>query len=149
MTHAAYVGIIDKLLRDVMGNDVPFGGKVVVAAGDFRQTAPVVPRASRTTISAASPKSHHLWRRFQAMQLTVPVRAATDPQFAAFLETVGNGTALFVDRLTGRPLPDGQQRQLQQYGGQHFIRIPPQLLPRLRVFTDPQEALQWVHPPTN
>ena len=41
---------IDKLLRDIMKTNVPFGGKVLVISGDFRQTLPVVPRGSRTDI---------------------------------------------------------------------------------------------------
>ncbi|GBM13182.1 hypothetical protein AVEN_64383-1 [Araneus ventricosus] len=35
---------IDSLLRDLMNNDKPFGGKVIIIGGDFRQTLPVVPR---------------------------------------------------------------------------------------------------------
>ncbi|KAL0298249.1 UNVERIFIED_CONTAM: hypothetical protein Sangu_3152400 [Sesamum angustifolium] len=37
---------VDKLLKDVMGNDQDFGGKVVVFGGDFRQVLPVVPKAT-------------------------------------------------------------------------------------------------------
>ncbi|GBM43073.1 hypothetical protein AVEN_126160-1 [Araneus ventricosus] len=35
---------IDSLLRDFMNNDKPFGGKVIIIGGDFRQTLTVVPR---------------------------------------------------------------------------------------------------------
>ena len=39
---------MDRTLRDLMSNpDVPFGGKVVILAGDFRQCLPVVPGANR------------------------------------------------------------------------------------------------------
>ncbi|KAL0294955.1 UNVERIFIED_CONTAM: hypothetical protein Sradi_6859000 [Sesamum radiatum] len=45
---------VDKLLKDVMGNDQDFGGKVVVFGGDFRQVLPVVPKATiHQTISAS------------------------------------------------------------------------------------------------
>ncbi|GBN30867.1 hypothetical protein AVEN_47678-1 [Araneus ventricosus] len=37
---------IDSLLRDLMNNDKPFGGKVIIIGGDFRQTLPVIPRAN-------------------------------------------------------------------------------------------------------
>ena len=33
---------IDRLMRDLTKNDVPFGGKVFLLSGDFRQTLPVV-----------------------------------------------------------------------------------------------------------
>ncbi|GBM99909.1 hypothetical protein AVEN_169222-1 [Araneus ventricosus] len=38
---------INSLLRDLMNNDKPFGGKVIIIGGDFRQTLPVVPRGTR------------------------------------------------------------------------------------------------------
>ncbi|GBO34032.1 hypothetical protein AVEN_263275-1 [Araneus ventricosus] len=37
---------IDSLLRDLMNNDKPFGGKVIIIGGDFRQTLPGVPRGT-------------------------------------------------------------------------------------------------------
>ncbi|KAL0391998.1 UNVERIFIED_CONTAM: hypothetical protein Sradi_2422600 [Sesamum radiatum] len=44
---------VDKLLKDVMGND-QFRWKVVVFGGDFRQVLPVVPKATiHQTISAS------------------------------------------------------------------------------------------------
>ena len=42
--------VIDRMLRDITGNDVPFGGKIMVFGGDFRQTLPIIPRASDTMI---------------------------------------------------------------------------------------------------
>ena len=33
----------DKLIKEIMNNQEPFGGKTVVLSGDFRQTLPVVP----------------------------------------------------------------------------------------------------------
>ncbi|GBM51081.1 hypothetical protein AVEN_254627-1 [Araneus ventricosus] len=35
---------IDSLLRDLMNNDKPFGSKVIIIKGDFRQTPPIVAR---------------------------------------------------------------------------------------------------------
>ena len=33
---------IDRLLRDICNNNTPFGGKVILLGGDFRQVLPVV-----------------------------------------------------------------------------------------------------------
>ncbi|GBL92126.1 hypothetical protein AVEN_91478-1 [Araneus ventricosus] len=41
---------IDSLLRDLMNNDKPFGDKVIIIGGDFRQTLPVVPRGTRASV---------------------------------------------------------------------------------------------------
>ena len=37
MTHRHSIEAVDRLFRDIMGNDEPFGGKTVVTSGDFRQ----------------------------------------------------------------------------------------------------------------
>ena len=36
---------VDRLLRDILGNNIPFGGKTFLLGGDFRQTLPVVKMA--------------------------------------------------------------------------------------------------------
>lgn len=61
---------IDKLLCEIMKNDKPFGGKVVVIGGDFRQTLPIVPRRSRVDIIEVYIKSSDLWRNFTKLSLT-------------------------------------------------------------------------------
>jgi hypothetical protein len=146
MCNAVYLMVVDKLLRTVMSApDVPFGGKVVVAAGDFRQTAPVVPRANREQVLQASVKSCEAWRDFTVMSLTVPIRAASDSALDRFLETLGNGTAAHVDRATGRALPDQDKRL--RFGGEHYVALHASsvLGQRLRVFTDPKDALEFTH----
>ncbi|XP_035702601.1 ATP-dependent DNA helicase PIF1-like [Folsomia candida] len=44
---------VDKFLKEVMDNQKPLGGKVLLLGGDFRQTLPVVPHASRSAIVEA------------------------------------------------------------------------------------------------
>ena len=41
---------VDRLLRDFMDNDLPFGGKILVLGGDFRQVLPVMPHCTRDDI---------------------------------------------------------------------------------------------------
>ncbi|KAH0636281.1 hypothetical protein KY285_036028 [Solanum tuberosum] len=36
---------VDRSFRDIMDKDAPFGGKVMVFGGDFRQVLPVVPKS--------------------------------------------------------------------------------------------------------
>ncbi|KZT08458.1 uncharacterized protein LAESUDRAFT_607444, partial [Laetiporus sulphureus 93-53] len=43
----AVLECVEETCRRVMRNDQPFGGKVVILLGDFRQTCPVVPSAGR------------------------------------------------------------------------------------------------------
>ena len=40
--------IIDRALRDIMQNNVPFGGKIILLGGDFRQLLPIKQRSTRS-----------------------------------------------------------------------------------------------------
>ena len=37
--------IMDRTLKDIMSNDLLFGGKIVILGGDFRQLLPILPRS--------------------------------------------------------------------------------------------------------
>ena len=87
---------LDELLRDIMRTDTPFGGKVLVLCGDFRQTLPVIPGASRAGIVAKCLNQHPLWAHFEVMRLTknMRVNAKSDPrliQWSSWLQQIGDG----------------------------------------------------------
>jgi hypothetical protein len=42
MTKRQAVETLDRTLQDIMGSNQPFGGKVMLFGGDFRQVLPVV-----------------------------------------------------------------------------------------------------------
>ena len=91
---------LDRSLRDLMAQpNQPFGGKILLLAGDFRQCLPVVPGANRAgTVSHCINKSN-LWQHFKVFQLTenMRVRASGDPILEAFDKwtlSIGNGTAM-------------------------------------------------------
>lgn len=54
MAHRHAFEAVDRTLQDITKVPLPFGGKVVVVGGDFRQILPVVRRASAPQIVAAS-----------------------------------------------------------------------------------------------
>lgn len=84
---------VNRLLQDIMGNDIPFGGKVIVLGGDFRQVLPVVPHGSRASTIQNSIKFSPLWPIFQTLKLTKNMRAKPEEkEFAKFLLEIGNGT---------------------------------------------------------
>ena len=49
--------IMDRTLRDVMNNDLLFGGNIVILGSDFRQLLPVLPRGIRSEIVNLSIKT--------------------------------------------------------------------------------------------
>ena len=86
----------NECLKDIMGVDIPFGGKVVVMCGDFRQTLPVIPGASRAGIVAKCLNQHSLWQHFEVMYLTqnMRVNAKSDPKlsnWSNWLLSIGDG----------------------------------------------------------
>lgn len=101
MANIAAFEAVDALLRRLTGVDLPFGGKAVVAIGDFRQVAPVVKGGGPTACFMASILSSSLWKHFRIHQLTAPMRNASDPEFADFVDSVGENTS--GNRINLRP----------------------------------------------
>ena len=116
MNKHAY-GAIDRSLRDITGVDEPFGGKVIVLGGDFRQCLPVVRRGQPAQVIQTCLKRFKLWPEFKVLNLTINerVRRATrnaTPElqqraaaYANYLLRVGDGTEVV------HPLSDGTQAE--------------------------------------
>ncbi|XP_057432730.1 uncharacterized protein LOC130725528 [Lotus japonicus] len=98
---------LGKTLNDIMktqatfGHDKPFGGKVVVLGGDFRQILPIILKGSRSEIISSSVNSSYLWKHCKVMKLTTNMRlqqagsssSSLDiKEFADWLLQVGDGT---------------------------------------------------------
>lgn len=98
MAPSVALDAVDRLLKDIMKNDVPFGGKVLLLGGDFRQTLPVIPNASRAAIVEASLKFNRHWHEFKPLTLKNNVRSV-DLEYSDFLIKVGNGELLNSDGL--------------------------------------------------
>ena len=65
MQHRSTIECVDELLRKITSIiDKPFGGKKLLAVGDFRQIAPVVSGASKSDTIAAPIRFSHLWPAF-------------------------------------------------------------------------------------
>ncbi|KAK9698409.1 hypothetical protein RND81_08G102300 [Saponaria officinalis] len=99
---------LDRSLRDVMRfhnaqcTQQPFGGKVVVFGGDFRQILHVVPKGSRQDIVHASLNSSYLWHSCTVLRLTKNMRlqnasssSSADEvrQFSDWILKIGDGNA--------------------------------------------------------
>ena len=95
---------IDRTLRDIMMNEDPFGGKILVLSGDFRQVLPVIPRAARAQIVQKCINRSQLWEHVKLYSLKTNERvkrrakAGADDKtiqelqkFAKVLEQIGDG----------------------------------------------------------
>ncbi|XP_057760274.1 uncharacterized protein LOC130980630 [Arachis stenosperma] len=98
---------LDKCLRDILrcsdsyNAHLPFGGKVVVLGGDFRQILPVIPKGSRQDIIQSSINSSYLWHNCKVLKLTKNMRLSLGENnniqelinFAEWLLKIGDGLA--------------------------------------------------------
>jgi ATP-dependent DNA helicase PIF1 len=92
MTKRQCVEVLDRSLRDIMECTQPFGGKVMLFGGDFRQVLPVVTRGTRAQITDATLLRSYIWGSVRHMRLTQNMRAQSDKWFAEYLLRIGNGT---------------------------------------------------------
>ena len=92
MTRRESVETLDRSLQDITGCDLPFGGKVIVFGGDFRQVLPVVPRGTRAQICDATLLRSYIWDNIKIVRLKQNMRARNDVWFSEFLLRIGDGT---------------------------------------------------------
>ena len=89
MANKAAFEAVDSLLRSLTASPLPFGGKILIAVGDFRQVAPVVKGGGLSAAIDASVRMSHLWPAFQVHCLTQPMRNAQDPEFCEYADSIG------------------------------------------------------------
>ncbi len=98
MAHRDMFEIIDRSLRDILNNDEPFGGKVIVLCGDFRQVLPIVKSNDPGEVVNAAINKSKLWKFIDVFHLTKNVRVGLHgnspklQEFAAILQLIGEGT---------------------------------------------------------
>jgi ATP-dependent DNA helicase PIF1 len=76
MAHRYLFEALDTWLRDLMQIDEPFGRKLIVLSGDFRQILPVVRRGQRPNIVEACITRSPLWSQFKIRSLRQNMRIA-------------------------------------------------------------------------
>ena len=131
----AAVQAVDELFRDLLGcSHLPFGGKVVVLGGDWRQIPPILRRVEEKAIKSFTLRSLPWWRsgHISHFALTRNMRAGGDTEYASFLERLGDGThpASNVD-LNGDALH------------QRCIRLPDALVAPYS--WGPMDLMRWVY----
>ena len=105
MSSKHIVNAVDVCLRDIMGVDRPFGGKLVVFGGDFRQTLCVVEHGNRAMEVDECLKSSELWADINTRKLKTNMRVAMNQnadnrarlhRWKEYLLQIGNGQRLDV-----------------------------------------------------
>ncbi|XP_024009930.1 ATP-dependent DNA helicase PIF1-like [Eutrema salsugineum] len=110
---------LDRTMRDILEVDKPFGDKVIVLGGDFRQILPVIPNAGKTEILMATLNSSPLWHKCRVLRLTQNMRLIAGDNSRAMLERAAF-TKWILDIGDGTINDDGS--------GEAVIDIPDDLL---------------------
>ena len=85
--------IVDRTLRAIMNNDLPFGGKIMVLGGDFRQLLPIKMNGTRDETLNLSIKNSILWNLFSTFELKRNMRVLLEEiEFGKFLIDFVDGT---------------------------------------------------------
>ena len=70
MLHRYNTEACDRYLKVLMNNDLLFGGKIVIVAGDARQTLPIVRHGSRSDIVDSVIFNSELWTDVEKFKLS-------------------------------------------------------------------------------
>ncbi|XP_043463102.1 uncharacterized protein LOC122501545 [Leptopilina heterotoma] len=85
--------LVDRNLRDITNDNRPFGNKIMILGGDFKQLLPVKINATRSELVDLCIKFSSIWPVFHQFSLTANMRTLPhEVEFAEFLLSVGNGT---------------------------------------------------------
>ncbi|XP_018443555.1 uncharacterized protein LOC108815454 [Raphanus sativus] len=123
---------LDRSLCDIMKttDEIPFGGKVIVFGGDFRQILPVIPKGNRADIVMASLKSSYLWKHCKVLELTKNMRLFSESDGQEVQE---------IKEFSKWILDVGDGKINEPNTGEKMIDIPKDLL--ITECTDPIEAI--------
>jgi hypothetical protein len=83
---------VGRLFKDLYNNNEPFGGKIVIVSGDFRQMLSVLRHGNRIQIIENCVKKSNSWKYFQCISLTENKRVSEDDiEFKSWLLNIGDG----------------------------------------------------------
>jgi ATP-dependent DNA helicase PIF1 len=102
MAHKKSLEALDRTMQDLRNNQNRFGGAMILLAGDFRQTLPVIPRSTPADELNACLKSSTLWKYVKTVKLNMNMRVELQNDrcgevFSKQLLDIGNGN-IPVDR---------------------------------------------------
>lgn len=102
MAHKRSLEALNRTLQDLRNDQRPFSNALILLAGDFRQTLPVIPKSTAADALNACLKSSTLWQFVKRLTLTtnMHVQLQNDPSAAVFskqLLDIGNGKVQIDD----------------------------------------------------
>ena len=142
MGNKHHLDALDRTLRDFMQIDEPFGGKIVILGGDFRQTLPIQKKASRAQTLRITLVQSHLWPHFDRFRLHTNMRIQ---RMRDTLDSNDSSTAALLTRLEefSQWLLDIGNDDIESDVRQHIALPSPLCLPE---GCDVDALAQYVYP---
>jgi len=105
MAHKKSLEALEQSLRNLRKNSKPFGSTLILLAGDFRQTLPIIPISTLADEMNVCLKNSNLWAHVKTLKLTINMRVRLQNDdsgelFSDQLLEMGNGK-LPVDSISG------------------------------------------------
>ncbi|CAK0810491.1 unnamed protein product, partial [Prorocentrum cordatum] len=100
---AAWDAVLDYLAALQRAHPDVYVPKVIITYGDFRQIPPVLKRASRQDIRAASVTTSPSWPPFRTWQLRTARRQIHDADYASWIERISQGDLPHTHSIDGEP----------------------------------------------
>ena|SRR5882762_9297225 len=97
MANKAVIACVDERCWRVMCADELFGGKVMILAGDFQQTCPMIRNGLKAQVIDASIRSWPFWEDLKIYHLTCPCCNARNPKFQQWVDSIGDGAGPDID----------------------------------------------------
>ena len=109
MAHKRALEALDRTLQDVRSNSSIMGGTVVLLAGDFRQTLPIIPRSTMADELNACLKASYLWKHVKTLKLNKNMRV----HLAGDDDGAGTFSEILLKLGNGKLMPDPQTELIQ------------------------------------
>lgn len=125
---------VNRFYNDLTGNhDKPFGGKPMILGGYFRQIPPILRRINPESTRAYTLHGASFWHSSILVKnyLQGNRRAAGDPEYAAFLQSLGDGTFTGLEGTLAGALHPAS------------VRLPDQLV---NPSMGKADLMHWVYP---
>ncbi|GBN54360.1 hypothetical protein AVEN_88818-1 [Araneus ventricosus] len=108
---------INRTPQDLRANKDLLGGLIVVLAGNFRQTLPVIPRGTMADEIKACLKSSYLWKQVKIMKLKRNIRIQNNCQnsqkFSEYLLKIGDEQEAKKQKMGKSGFPMNSARSVQ------------------------------------
>ncbi|GFV65465.1 ATP-dependent DNA helicase [Trichonephila clavipes] len=147
MAHKKSLEALNSTLQDLRGNEQLFGGVLILLAGDFRQTLPLIPCSTPADGLNPCLKSSVLWWYVEKISLKTNMRIQlqqdeSSERFAKQLLDIGNGK-VEIDESTHCITLSENFRHIVKSSDEFIAKVLPNFPRSIKAINGLVSALYW------